>query len=1098
MDGASRPANNSEFEVCVGSFAVTIDSLNSGIGLIRSYGAVAVLGAGVSMVSYPMTTQLTAMLAHAFDSNLDDRKELARRLNKADAPAKRLLIDDSSTQVGWSIAHQVGSTRATFQAATAHHDLDREPGAAHKALARLIHAGVLRYVISFNWDTAIERAYEQYFGLSIPDGVLVKPHGDAARPDESWVLPFQDEVIPESLIERVEQLKAAGPHVLLIAGYSSSDPVVVRDLIAPTESSWPTRRVSPSASGHEGIPGTAEVVLPAIADALGAAVDIPGWLRVTFRRSRDIGAALLGYKLGPQDVDACPQLPAAAAAARHLHTAGFAVITGDAGGGKSLAAFQAGRILNRQGWEVIELASQGVASIDDVRTFSESTGQVLAIVDDSQALDPAVSSAFERSASSDHAVLMVSTVGTNHRAQSTIHPAQAIATIREFCLDNEDLVSPFVSAADDRVGNGPLSESFGRRVEASGHATMPWEFMFTLGGGERRVGSSIDDLADTDDGALLLGLVAATEILTLDVGTTSDRLGEISSHVGKDTAWATAELGQLVDRHLASIRDGRVRTPHIRLAQEALLELCRRTAGEHWGPLADFLARSLSDPNESLQGRLWLSSTLTRSPLIQSHRHRIFPDSAANAVMDEIESATAGTDRRIAGSMIGQLGRWSAITDELADRIQHTLVRWLPEMTSDEVYGTYEAYMALSGKTEHIRQVMLALDPEAMAAVVSSQVDLRYGHEWGWLLLWLSQDDHPAAETWISRFAAALDSDELVERVAADANGRVAAAVDFIHSLGHLAPSAAAACIRAVTPQVVDLIEHDLPTAAGALWDWCFLEIPAAAVIYNPTSSDDSDFDWDDHPLRIDADELAWLEIAEAIRDLVRSVDWAAAGRSVASTGAYLHTLAGIGALGSAISQLAPELWSTATAAIDLDHLDKISEGEWATAEQVERLAYTMTEGADPGPGRRWIRRHVDGLAQVPPFIALADPELAAELHHDGRRILLPDRVHSSTSAKLIRAMADLDPGVAAELVQDVADQLLAALQADPRRSSRDLADLIRVIDDVDGTNRVDELIAELELRDARAAWTELASDSGPSAPSAKFLLVRTEPQQPA
>lgn len=632
------------------------DPLTSGVDLIRSYGAVAVVGAGLSMSSYPMTAQLPAMLAHAFDLSVDDRRELAERVQRPDGPAKGLLVDDAAMRVGWEIAHRAGETRTAFQQSVARHDLDREPAAAHKALARLIHAGAIRYLISFNWDTAIERAHEQYFGRPVPDEVLAKLHGDAAKPDEAWILPFEDEIIPGPVIERMTELRAAGPHLLLIVGYSGSDPAVLRDLVHPVEETWPTRRVSPSATGDEGISASADTALPYIADALGAVAEVPGWLWVTYERKRDLGAALLGYKLGPQDVDACPQTPAVEVAARHLARAGFAVISGDSGGGKSLAAFQAGRLLNRDGWGVLELVSQGVASVDDVRTFADLTGPVLAIVDDSQALDPVVRTALERSVDADHAVLMVSTERSDHPGHSTIRPEQAIATIRQFCLDHQAEVSRLVSAVDDRVGKGMINERFEHRVEASAFAKLPWGFMFTLGGGERRVSESIDGLTDTDDGPLLLGLIAVTEILSLDVGVGVDRLAELAVEVGRDRAWVEQVRSVLVDRRLASLRDGRVRTPHIRLAQRALQVLCWDTGGQHWERLADLVARRFTDTTESLEGRQWLSSMLSNSDSNRRHRSRLFPDEVARAVVEEASTAAAGRDRHIAGTMIWEAG----------------------------------------------------------------------------------------------------------------------------------------------------------------------------------------------------------------------------------------------------------------------------------------------------------------------------------------------------------------------------------------------------------------------------------------------------------
>jgi hypothetical protein len=1065
--------------------AVAGDPLTSGVDLIRSYGAVAVVGAGLSMSSYPMTAQLPVMLARAFDLSLDDRRELADRLRRADGPAKGLLVDDAAMRIGWEIAHRAGETRTAFQQSVARHDLDREPAPAHKALARLIHAGAIRYIISFNWDTAIERAYEQYFGRPVPNGVLAKPHGDAAKPDETWILPFQDEIILESVIERMAELKAGGPRLLLIVGYSGSDPAVLRELIDPVEEIWPTRRVSPSATGDEGISALADTALPYIADALGAVADVPGWLWVTYERKRDLGAALLGYKLGPQDVDACPQTSAVDIAAMHLARAGFAVISGDAGGGKSLAAFQAGRLLNRDGWGVLELVSQGVASVDDVRTFAELTGPVLAVVDDAQALDPVVRIAFERSVDADHAVLMVTTERSDDPGHSTIRPDQAVATIRQFCLDHHAEVSRVVSAFDDRVGKRLTNEPFEHRVEASTFAKLPWEFMFTLGGGERRVSESIDGLTDTDDGPLLLGLIAVTEILSLDVGVGVDRLAELAAEAGRDRGWVEQVLRVLVDRRLASLRDGRVRTPHIRLAQRALQVLCWDTGGQHWDRLADLIARRFTDTTESFEGRQWLSSMLSNSDSNRRHRNRLFPDDVARAVVEEASTAVAGHDRHIAGNMIWEVGWWWAMSDELADKVEQILVAWLPEMTSDDVHGIYQAYNALSRYNSHAGRVSASIAPEQIAAIVSDHVDVTRGHDWGWLLGGLAAAHGIDSRQWRARFAAALDVDLLVERVAAGVANKIPGAVDFVHSLTQLAPLASAECIRSIAPEVVRLIESDLPGASHALFDWCVGEFLFAAAILNEGHEDDGGADEGAD------DEQGWLAIAQAIGDLVNSVDWTSAGRSVATTNADLDDLGQFDLFGYSISSLAPDRWSEAMAAVDLDHLDKVSQGEWTPSSRIARLVYTLASGSDPSPGRRWARRHTDELEHVPAFLAAADPELAAEAMHRGHPIVLADSNQWEITAKAVGAIAGLDSDLAAAVMRENEDQILGALGSDATHLWDGIEHLVRVVDAVD-PDWINDRLDVMNLETLRECWAKRVDAGGSGMRTARFLLDRT------
>lgn len=347
--------------MCCQSGDVDSDQLGAAASKIRSYGAVTVLGAGLSAARFPMTAQLRSLLWHAIDAVPAARASLAAMLG-AFGTAKELIGEDrDAVAVAWRLVESDHDVRRAFQHAFTQLDADREPAAAHYALARLVHAGLVEYIVSFNWDTALERAHEQLFGTSLAGRaeLLAKPHGDAAQPDVPWVLPHQHGVVPQDVIDHVVGLSADRPRALLVVGYSGSDEVVVRQLLRPAESRWPVIRVGPSATGDEAVTGTADEVMPALADVLDARVDLPGWRWVTFTRFRDLSAALLGYRLGPQDINACPEMPAAGWAADRLRQAQFAALVGESGSGKSITAFQGARRLNEEGWAVVELAQPG-------------------------------------------------------------------------------------------------------------------------------------------------------------------------------------------------------------------------------------------------------------------------------------------------------------------------------------------------------------------------------------------------------------------------------------------------------------------------------------------------------------------------------------------------------------------------------------------------------------------------------------------------------------------------------------------------------------------------------------------------------------------
>lgn len=234
------------------------DSLSTAVAQIRSNGAVAVLGAGLSVARYPMTAQLQAVLWHALDRAPDVRAALAGELGRADGPAKSLIGDDpAAVSAGWRTVERSPSVRDAFQRAFARLDADREPSPGHYALARLIHAGLVEYVVSFNWDTAVERAHEQLYGVSLAGraDVLAKPHGDADDPGSPWVLPHEAGTVPAAVLGRITEMAEQRPRALLVVGYSGSDPAVLTQLLGPARARWPVVQVSPAPSGRKRSPG---------------------------------------------------------------------------------------------------------------------------------------------------------------------------------------------------------------------------------------------------------------------------------------------------------------------------------------------------------------------------------------------------------------------------------------------------------------------------------------------------------------------------------------------------------------------------------------------------------------------------------------------------------------------------------------------------------------------------------------------------------------------------------------------------------------------------------------------------------------------------
>ncbi len=157
--------------------------------------------------------------------------------------------DDDRLQAALEAIAKDDPARKVFQKGFA--GLDRRKrdqySPAHTALAPLLHSGYIDSVVSFNWDTLLETAYLHEYGVALqadwPE--LYKPHGDASYPESDWILPHQPGIVSDAIMERVKELDDAGPHLLLIVGYSERDKEVVARLTRPLSTQWPVVYVSP-------------------------------------------------------------------------------------------------------------------------------------------------------------------------------------------------------------------------------------------------------------------------------------------------------------------------------------------------------------------------------------------------------------------------------------------------------------------------------------------------------------------------------------------------------------------------------------------------------------------------------------------------------------------------------------------------------------------------------------------------------------------------------------------------------------------------------------------------------------------------------------
>jgi hypothetical protein len=335
------------------------DDIKSIAAELRAHGAVLVVGAGIShRAGYPLSGQLPPLLWHALDSAPGSRAALAASLHVRDQPAK-LLIGEDPRAVSAAFEHldaDPEARRAFQRAFSARDEHQLRPSVVHESVARLYHEGIAEIIVNFNWDRQIERAYQRLYGRDlIVNREYFKPHGDAAYPDQPWTFPGKASSISPGLQSALADLVHERPRILLLVGYSESDSGIVSDLLGPLASRWIVARIQPGAQGDFAIDSSAEIALPALAEALCDESWSRAWEYVSFEQRHGLVAALNGSGLRGADARSCPRLPEVDVAAAQIRAMHSVRITGPSGAGKSLVAYQVADSLNKAGVEVVRL-----------------------------------------------------------------------------------------------------------------------------------------------------------------------------------------------------------------------------------------------------------------------------------------------------------------------------------------------------------------------------------------------------------------------------------------------------------------------------------------------------------------------------------------------------------------------------------------------------------------------------------------------------------------------------------------------------------------------------------------------------------------------
>lgn len=346
--------------------------------------------------------------------------------------------------------------------------------------------------------------------------------------------------------------------------------------------------------------------------------DFELWEELDFTYQRGISHAIMGYRLTPADVMACPRFPQVDHIKKQLDIVDYVLLQGESGCGKSISVYQVAYDFHQTGWSVYRFRpKEGIQSI----RLSNNTTPSLYIIDDAQLFPTHIIEALSEQARPNAKVIMAMTVSSTIRFDTILLTNKdAVKLLHKDFSQRKEELTPIVHRADHRIGTNPLDTPIEWRLNNAQEATTPWQFNYILRGGWQSMKERYQAICTHHNCDLLAAAIAVFQIVHLDHSANYDLLCEQLKSIDLSLNWNQDDLIYLVNQEIVLSKDD-VRIVHIESANVVVAQFLSHGTKEKKEILYKMVEDSFLAGQFSVLGLVWLCNGLigyTFSPHVKS------------------------------------------------------------------------------------------------------------------------------------------------------------------------------------------------------------------------------------------------------------------------------------------------------------------------------------------------------------------------------------------------------------------------------------------------------------------------------------------------
>ncbi|GHO98871.1 hypothetical protein KSF_089190 [Reticulibacter mediterranei] len=796
-----------------------------------------------------------------------------------------------------------------------------------------------------------------------------------------------------------------------------------------------------------------------------------GWEYVTYETQRGVGNALLSRHLGPSDVEACPQLPEVATVLEHLRVTSSAIIKGDSGSGKTITAYQAAYVLHKQGWQVFRLAEPHHATNELIDGISYLPQRAILLLDNAQSLDPGfVRHSLERS-TDNLAVLVVSTDDVVHPLDAiTIANERAVAVLAQDARRRKKEFLPIVQTLNQRhVGEGFLDIPLERLVEEAEKSKTPWQFNFVLTGGERYANNSLAALREVGRADLLLAIIAAGQIVTLDEGVSGTWLKQAVQSLGRNQFWLEESLRAL---HELRVIFGKhyYRCSHLRFSMYVLRIICNQSGDAEWNNLTTTLSEILTWQSTPLRGISWLLNELRFYDIFayQQRYNAVVTSSNWQQIFERCWRATSDEERRDAAFALDALIDWYPPHREAIVEKAPLLVQWIEQAGDRASFSIGTLLNSLGQGRDDAKQMTEAMceqiDPHLIAMKLSQ---VKWTEVVGWSHL-VGRLSWAASKKWYKQFEQIADFSFIESLVDTMTTTDIYAFSELLKNICGYHPEKFLGVYRRAIPTLVDAFHVNVTEAYSEARDGIWYILGYGIFRRRAPSVSQQ------RVAKKFVDALQPQIIAKALSHAPQR-DW--------STWADLLSF---------IKQASPKHAVKIAELIDFAQLDESAQGLWQqTPHELLQLILSLSILPDCNPARSWVMHHAGELGEMSVVLAYVTPQIVVEKLRTGNN--LPLRLFWPELTTLaLHAIATIDNSLAIQIVESSISKIADELSGLAPYNCKGVARLLKYLHGLSPTT-FGAIIKEVDPEKARESWGQCLQEKAESKKTIALIFALSQ-----